>query len=90
MSRWDGCETCVAWYNPVPFEEDMGENSEPIAFSKSHCHMNESEHCHLAGERYIIHVDDKNHEGFNVLLHMEVCPDCYLKHHGLYEEEVIE
>lgn len=52
--------------------------------------MNESEQCHLAGERYIIHVDDENRKGFNVLIHMEVCPDCYLKHHGLYEEEVIE
>jgi len=90
MSRWDGCETCVAWHNPVPFEEDMGENSEPIAFSKSHCHMNESEQCHLAGERYIIHVDDEHSGGFYVLVHMEVCTDCYLKHHGLYEEEVIE
>ena len=83
MSRWDRCDTCVAWYNPVPFEEDMGENSEPIAFSKNHCHMNESEQCHLAGERYIIHVGKDNE-------HMEVCTDCYLKHQGVYEEEVIE
>jgi hypothetical protein len=80
MSRWDGCDTCTAWHNPLPFEEDMGENSEPIAFSKSHCHMNESEHCHLAGERYIIHVGQDNE-------HMNVCPDCYLKHHGVYEEQ---
>ena len=80
MSKWDGCDTCVARYNPVPFEEDDGENSEPIAFSKSHCHMNESEHCHLAGERYIIHVGQDNE-------HMEVCVNCYLKHHGVYEEQ---
>ncbi len=58
----------------------MGENSEPIAFSRSHCHMNESEHCHLAGERYIIHVGQDNE-------HMEACTDCYLKHHGVYEEQ---
>ena len=80
MSRWDGCDICVEQLNPVPFEEDMGENSEPIAFSKSHCDMGESEQCHLAGERYIIHDGDKNH--------MEICVDCYLKHHGVYEEVV--
>jgi len=78
MSRWDGCDICIAQFNPVPFEEDMGENSEPIVFSKNYCDMFLSSDCHLPGERYIIHDGDKNH--------MEVCGDCYLKHHGIYEQ----
>ena len=92
MSRWDGCEICMRSYSPVPHEDDMGENSEPITFSKNPCHMNESKHCHLAGERHIIHTSHyrPHHSGHEIddnYFHSEVCPDCYLKHHGLYEEQ---
>ena len=85
MSRDTDCIICVDWYNPVPYDEDQGENSEPIAFSKQSCQMGISKWCHLAGERYIIHIviDD-------LLTHKEVCTDCYMKHHGVYEEIEVE
>lgn len=85
MSRDINCTTCVDWYNPVPYDEDQGENSEPIAFSKRPCQMDMSEWCHFAGERHIIHeVND------NLLTHMEVCTDCYMKLEGVYEEIEVE
>ena len=78
------CDTCSAWFNPLPFDEDQGENSEPIAFSKSACEAGNSEQCHLAGERYIEHeLDDEGD-----LIHLELCADCYLKFHGVFEEVV--
>ena len=71
MSRVTGC--CEAHGLYVWEDEDM--NTEPIAFSKTPCHMNESDECHLAGERHVIHDPE----------HMEVCVDCYLKFHGVWE-----
>ena len=74
------CDTCVAWFNPVPVDEDEGSNTEPITFSRTAC-PGTGHQCHLAGERYIEHELDS--EG--VLIHLELCVDCYLKSHGVFE-----
>lgn len=84
VSRCTSCDYCVEWLNPVPFDEDMGENSEPISFSKNPCDLGDSEQCHLAGSRYIIHSDSTL--PMTTGTHLEVCEDCYLKFHGVFEE----
>lgn len=74
MSRSTDCDTCSEWFNPVPFDEDQGENAEPIAFSRTPCQSPfECEQGHLAGERYVVHV--MHHD--RTLEHLEVCPECY-------------
>lgn len=83
MSRCDCCEECVEHFNPVPFDEDEGQNDKPIAFSKKPCEMSSCEEWR-AGERYIIHTDHTI--PLTVGTHLEVCGDCYLKFHGVFEE----
>ena len=81
MSRCDCCEECVERFNPVPSDEDEGQNDEPIAFSKKPCEMSSCEEWR-AGERYIIHTA----KAWQDRIHLEVCRDCYLKFHGVFEE----
>tara|TARA_R110000824_G_scaffold101190_1_gene240342 strand:- start:42080 stop:42331 length:252 start_codon:yes stop_codon:yes gene_type:complete len=83
MSRYTSCEVCVEHFNPVPFDEDEGQNNEPIAFSKRPCEYPSCEEWR-AGERYIIHSD--NTIPLPPATHLEVCADCYLKFHGVFEE----
>ena len=83
MSRCTSCETCVEWYSPVPFDEDEGENSEPIAFSKRPCEYPSCEEWYSDGTRYIIHSDHTI--PLTVGTHLEVCADCYMKFHGVFE-----
>jgi len=83
MSRCTSCDYCVEWLNPVPFDEDDGQNSEPIAFSKKPCEYPSCEEWR-AGERHIIHSDHTL--PLTSGTHLEVCRDCYLKFHGVFEE----
>lgn len=83
MSRCTSCDYCVEWLNPVPFDEDDGQNSEPIAFSKNPCEYPSCEEWR-AGERHIIHSDHTL--PLTTGTHLEVCADCYLKFHGVFEE----
>jgi hypothetical protein len=83
MSRCTSCETCVKWYHPVPFDgSQYVHNDEPIAFSKKPCEMPKCEEWR-AGQRHIIHT---YHRPNGVGTHREVCVDCYLKFHGVFEE----
>lgn len=84
MSRSCACDRCLDWFNPVPHELDEGENSEPITFSRTACDIGGGEQCHLAGERYIVHELNDAEE----MTHFEICVDCYLRFHGVFEEVV--
>ena len=75
------CLECAAWHCPLPFDDDCGENSEPIAFSRTPC-PGKGHECHLAGERYIEHTLEED----GSLSHVELCPECFLAWHGLAEE----
>ena len=83
MSRSTDCDHCSEWLNPLPFDEDQGQNSEPIAFSRTPCESPfQCEQGHLAGERYVVHVAHTDRSGGYMdtkrhLEHLEVCPDCY-------------
>ena len=74
------CDTCAAWFNPVPYDEDEGSNTEPIAFSRTAC-SGTCQYSRLAGERYIEHEIDEEGE----LIHLELCVECYLSFHGVFE-----
>jgi len=83
MSRCTSCETCVKWYNPVPPDEDEGQNSDPIVYSKTPCEYPSCDDWWF-GDRYIIHTDHTIPLPHGT--HLEVCQDCYMKFHGVFEE----
>lgn len=83
MSRSTSCETCVKWYNPVPPDEDEGQNSDPIVFSRTPCEYPSCDDW-WAGDRYIIHTDHTIPLPHGT--HLEVCADCYMKFHGVFEK----
>jgi len=83
MSRSVHCGICIGWFRPVPSDEDEGQNSDPIAFSKRPCEYPSCEKWR-AGQRHIIHTDHTIPLPHGT--HLEVCGDCYLKFHGVFEE----